>query len=175
MNRAEKSAVVEDLREKFLKSTGVIITEYRGLSVAAIQAVRSEFRKEQAEYRVVKNTLAQLAIRDSPLEVLSKDFDGPIAVAIAYGDPVAAAKVAVNTAKEHKHLVLKKGFTDGQVIESVEEMSRMLSKDEARAKLLSTLIAGPQQFLQVLNAVPQTVLYLLQARERQMQEQAEGK
>jgi large subunit ribosomal protein L10 len=176
VNRAEKSAEIQDLREKFQRASGVIITEYRGLSVSAIQTIRNDFRKEQAEYRVVKNTLAIRAIADTPLESLKPYFDGPTAIAIAFGDPVAAAKIAAKSADDHQKLVLKVGYTDGSFFkekDGIKQMSTMPSKDELKAQLLSTLLAGPQQFLQMLYAAPQNFLYLLDARKRQLEEQGE--
>jgi large subunit ribosomal protein L10 len=175
MNRTDKRAEIQDLKEKFLRSSGVIVTEYRGLSVSAIQNVRNEFRKEQAEFRVVKNTLAKRALKDSPLESIADSFEGPVAIAISFGDPVAAAKVAVKYAKENNKLVLKKGYTDGQVFDDIEAMSTMPSKEEIRAQFVGTLLAAPQKFLQVLHAAPQTFLYLLKAREEQLKEQGEAK
>jgi large subunit ribosomal protein L10 len=174
MNKSDKAAEVQDLQEKFAKATGVIITEYRGLSVAAIQTVRNDFRKEQVEYRVVKNTLAQRAIKGTSLETLTSHFDGPVAVAIAFGDPVAAAKVAVSKAKEFKELVLKQGYTDGQLL-PVDQMSSLPSKEDVRAALLAMMQAGPQSFLQMLNAGPQNFLYLLKAREKALAEAGETK
>src|SRR5262245_54016753 len=141
MNKTEKATEVQDLREKFARCSGVIITEYRGLTVAAIQAVRNEFRKEKVEYRVVKNTLAQLAIKGLPQEILAKDFDGPVAVAIAFGDPIAAAKIAVKSAKDHNKLVLKRGYVDGQILDSIEQMSTMPTKDQVRGQLIGLLTA----------------------------------
>lgn len=176
MNRAEKSAEIQDLREKFQRASGVIITEYRGLTVSSIQTIRNEFRKEQAEYRVVKNTLAIRAIADTPLETLKPFFDGPTAIAIAFGDPVAAAKVAAKNADEHQKLVLKAGYTDGSIFkdkDGIKTMSTMPSKDELRATLLATIVAGPTQFLQMLYAAPQNFLYLLDARKRQLEEQGQ--
>lgn len=174
MNKQEKAAEIQDLREKFAKATGLIITEYRGLNVAAIQTVRNDFRKEKVEYRVIKNTLAIQAIKGTPLEVLQKDFDGPVAVAIAFGDPIAAAKTALKHAKEFQKLVLKKGYTDGAQFDSaagVDAMSKLPTKDELRAQLIGLLTAGPQKLLGVLNAPAQKFLGVLEARRQQLEEQ----
>jgi large subunit ribosomal protein L10 len=165
VNKNEKAAEIQDLKEKFSKATGVIITEYRGLSVAAIQSVRNDFRKEKVEYRVVKNTLAIRALKDTPLETLSKDFDGPVAVAIAFGDPIAAAKCALKSLKDNPKMVIKKGFTDGSAFEGqagVDTMSK---------QLIGLLTAGPQKFLGVLNAPAQKFLGVLEARKQQLEEQ----
>lgn len=174
MNKTQKAAEIQDLKEKFAKATGVIITEYRGLSVAAIQAVRNDFRKEKCEYRVVKNTLAIRAIQGTPLEILNKDFDGPVAVAIAFGDPIAAAKCALKSAKDNQKLVLKKGYTDGSTFDSeagIDQMSKLPTKDELRAQLIGLLTAGPQKLLGVLNAPAQKFLGVLEARKQQLEEQ----
>ena len=174
MNKNEKAAEIQDLKEKFAKATGLIITEYRGLSVAAIQSVRNDFRKEKVEYRVVKNTLAIRALKDTPLETLSKDFDGPIAVAIAFGDPIAAAKCALKSLKDNPKMVIKKGFTDGSAFDGtagVDQMSKLPTKDELRAQLIGLLTAGPQKLLGVLYAAPQKFLGVLEARKQQLEEQ----
>jgi len=124
---------------------------------------------------VVKNTLALRALADTPLEGMKAEFDGPIAIAITFGDPIAAAKVAVKSAKDHNKLVLKKGFSDGAVFESIETMSSMPTKDEIRAQIIGLMTAAPQKFLGVLNAVPQKLLGVFLAREDQLKEQGEPK
>ena len=83
MGRAEKGTSIAEFREKLSGVRGAVLTDFRGLSVADITELRSLLRKSEVEYRVVKNTLARLAVKDTGLEGLAAYFEGPTAIAIS--------------------------------------------------------------------------------------------
>jgi large subunit ribosomal protein L10 len=173
MLRSEKTQVVEDLKRRLANASALVLADYRGINVEAVNKLRREFRGQGCEYKVVKNTLLRLAVEGTPLAVIRPLLEGPTALGIAREDPTAAARVATKYAKEEAKFVIKGGFADGQLLDAdgVKALATMPGKDELRAKLLATLVAVPQAFLRLLSAAPTSFLYLLSARERALPEQ----
>lgn len=172
MNREQKTAMVDELKDTLSRVQSLVITDYRGLKVSETLGLRSEIRKNDCHYRVVKNTLLKLAIKDTAMEGISDLFTGPTAIAYSFEDPVAPAKVVDEFDEKLKALEVKGGFLDGEVLDAkgVKSLAKMKGKDELRAEFLAQLMAPAQSFVRLINAVPQNVLYLLQARERSMNE-----
>jgi large subunit ribosomal protein L10 len=167
MNRTEKQTLIDELHQDFVRSPHAILVDYRGLSVPAATEFRRRVRKAGSRYRVVKNTLAQRAIKDTPLETLSAKFDQMTGVAYTGSDPVALAKVLVDFAKEHPALVLKAGVVAGTQsldAEGVKRLSAMPSLPELRAKLLGLLQAPAARLVRVLAAPSTQVVRVLKAK-----------
>lgn len=139
MARPEKIQAVTDIREGLENAEAVFLTEYRGLSVQAVQDLRRTLRAAGAEYKVVKMTLAKLAAGDAGIEGLDEYLAGPTALAFAKSDPVATAKALKDFSKDHEVFILKAGYLSGNVL-SPEEVSR-LAEIEPREVLLA-MIAG---------------------------------
>ena len=139
MPRPEKVQAVTDIRERLEGAEAVFVTEYRGLSVKAIQELRRSLRDSGADYKVVKMTRARLAAADAGMEGLDEFMSGPTALAFAQKDPVATAKALKEFSKGHGVFVLKAGFLSG-VILTPEEVSK-LAEIEPRDVLLA-MIAG---------------------------------
>ncbi|MGH8914376.1 MAG: 50S ribosomal protein L10 [Acidimicrobiia bacterium] len=139
MPRPEKVQAVADIKESLEGSEAVFLTEYRGLSVKAVQELRANLRASGAEYRVVKMTLARLAAGDAGLSGLDEFLLGPTALAFAKSDPVATAKALKDFSRAHEVFVLKAGVLSGNIL-SPEEVSR-LAEIESRDVLLAK-IAG---------------------------------
>ena len=139
MARPEKVQAVTDIREGLENAEAVFLTEYRGLSVQAVQDLRRALRESGAEYKVVKMTLAKLAAGDAGIEGLDEHFAGPTALAFANRDPVATAKALKDFSKTHEVFVLKAGYFSGNIL-SPEEISK-LADVEPREVLLA-MIAG---------------------------------
>lgn len=168
MNRDQKTSTVDELKETLAKVQSVIVADYRGLKVSDTLGLRSEIRKADCQFRVVKNTLVKLAIKGTAMEGLSPLLKGPTAIAFSFEDPVAPAKVVDEFGEKLKDLKVKGGYIDGEVIDAagVKQLAKMKGKDELRAELLAQFMAPAQTFVRLINAVPANVLYLLQARER---------
>jgi len=168
MNRTEKQTLIDELHQDFQRSPHAILVDYRGLSVPAATEFRRRVRKAGSRYRVVKNTLAQRAIKDTPLEALSAKFDQMTGVAYTGSDPVALAKVLVDFAKEHPALVLKAGVVAGTQpldAEGVKRLSSMPSLPELRARLLGLMQAPAARLVRVLAAPSTQVVRVLKAKQ----------
>ena len=139
MPRPEKVQAVTDIRERLEDARAVFLTEYRGLSVGAVQELRNSLREAGAEYKVVKMTLAKLAAGDAGIEGIDEYLEGPTALAFAKTDPVATAKALKDFSQSHDVFVLKAGYLSGNIL-SPEEISN-LAEIEPREVLLAK-IAG---------------------------------
>lgn len=153
MNRAQKAESIETLKGVFADAGAVVVTHYMGLTVAEMTDLRLRLRKEGASIKVVKNTLAQKALGGSLGEAGDALFTGP--VAIAYGpDPVSAAKVAAQYAKENDKFTVIGGFMGQQVLDksSVTALATLPSLDQLRAKIVGLLQAPATKIAGILQA-----------------------
>src|SRR5882757_10943822 len=107
--RAEKVAVVDEVREKLSAADAAVLTEYRGLNVTAISALRRSLREAGGEYKIYKNTLVRFATRDLGLEI-DELLTGPTAITFVEGDAAAVAKTLRDYAKTNPALVVKGGL-----------------------------------------------------------------
>ena len=166
MNRTEKQALIEDLHQEFGRSPHAILVDFRGLSVPAVTEFRRKVRGTGSRYRVVKNTLALRAIKDTPLEKLALQFDNTTGVAYTGSDPVALAKVLVDFAKDHPQLVVKGAVVSGaQMLDAggVKALSTMPSLPEIQGRIMGLLQAPAVKVLQILNAPAVQLLLVLKA------------
>lgn len=143
MPRPEKVAVVEEIKTRFENSGGVILTEYRGLRVGEMQRLRRELRENGTELKIVKNTLARLAVEGSDYAEIVEFFEGPVAIAFYDDDPVPAAKLLRGFASENPALVIKGGLLSGEVItaEDASKLADLDSRDVLLAKLAGAMQA----------------------------------
>ena len=173
MNRAEKQVLIDDLHTEFGKSPHAILVDFRGLTVPAVTEFRRKIRQSGSRYRVVKNSLALRAVKDTPLERLALKFEQTTGVAYTGADPVALAKVLVDFAKEHPALVVKAGLVSGSQVldpEGVKALSAMPSLPELRARLLGLLNAPATKLVRLLNTPAEQLARVLKAH----QEKEEG-
>jgi large subunit ribosomal protein L10 len=174
MNRAEKQVLIDDLHTEFGKSPHAILVDFRGLTVPAVTEFRRKIRQSGSRYRVVKNSLALRAVKDTPLERLALKFEQTTGVAYTGADPVALAKVLVDFAKEHPALVVKAGLVSGSQVldpEGVKALSAMPSLPELRARLLGLLNAPATKLVRLLNTPAEQLARVLKAH----QEKEEGR
>ncbi|HEU4480406.1 MAG TPA: 50S ribosomal protein L10, partial [Actinomycetota bacterium] len=136
MARPEKVAAVDEIRERFEQADAALLTEYRGLRVAEIAEVRGALREAGAEYKVLKNTLARIAVREVGLEELVGMLEGPTAIVFVDGDVAAAAKALDEAAKKYPVLVVKGGTLKGGKIFDADQ-AQALAKIEPREVLLA--------------------------------------
>lgn len=144
MARPEKVAAVESVAEVFKEARSVVLNDFTGLDVAKISELRRLCRENNIEYRVIKNTLAKLSVRDTDAAELEGHFEGPTALAISMTTENEAAKVLADFAKENDLPKFKAAYVDGNVIDAtgVLALSKMPSKNEMLSMLLSG-IKGP--------------------------------
>ncbi|MCU1414244.1 MAG: ribosomal protein [Microbacteriaceae bacterium] len=133
---ANKEASVAELTESFRSSTAVLLTEYRGLSVAQLKQLRKNL-SENATYAVVKNTLTKIAANAAGISSFDEELVGPSAIAFVHGDPVTAAKGLRDFAKANPLLVIKGGYFDGNPLSPAEVIK--LADLESREVLLAKL------------------------------------
>ncbi|GGO92171.1 50S ribosomal protein L10 [Nocardioides phosphati] len=166
MARADKAAAVAEVVDTFNASNGAVLTEYRGLSVAELQQLRRSLG-ENADYAVVKNTLALIAAREAGFEGLDDLLTGPTAIAFIKGDVVEAAKGLRDFAKANPALVIKGGFLDGNVLDAAEvaKLADLESREVLLAKVAGALTATLAQALYVFNALPSKTAQLAAALE----------
>ena len=155
LNRKQKEAVIVEVSDKLSAAEAVVLAEYRGLTVEEMTQLRVSARNSGVYLRVLKNTLAKLAVKDTPFEGLSGDMVGPLAYGIS-DDPVAVAKVLSDFSKSNDKLQIKVGSMKNQVMSAadVSVLAKMPSRDELLSKLLGTMQAPIAKFVQTLNEVP---------------------
>ena len=153
MNREEKKQLLSDLHELFNASELVVVSHYKGLTVAEVSELRNNIRQVGAGFRVTKNRIAKLALKGTKFEGLAELFNGPTAIAFA-NDPISACKACVEFAKNNEKLVVIGGAMGTGVL-SVDEINRLASipsMDELRAKLIGLLQAPAAQLARVTKA-----------------------
>ena len=153
MDRSQKSDAVAALNATFAESGVVVVTRNLGLSVAQSTELRTKMREAGASYKVAKNRLANLALKDTDYEGLSDLLTGPTALATS-SDPVAAAKATVEFAKTTDKLEIVGGSMGGQMLDQagVKALASMPSLDELRGKLVGLMNAPATKVAQVVNA-----------------------
>ena len=137
MPTPEKVQAVADIKERIEGADAVFLTEYRGLSVKEVQELRNSLRESGADYKVVKMTLAKLAVDEAGIEGLDEYLNGPTALAFAKSDPVTTAKALKDFSKTHRVFVLKAGFLSGTILtpEQVSKLAEIDSRDVLLAKI----------------------------------------
>ena len=144
LTRQQKQEQVEVLRTKLAKASSLVALDYRGMTVTEANALRSKLRAaggKNIEYRVAKNTLLRIATQGTPLAPIEKHLEGPTAVAIAYDEPSAMAKVLIAYAKENDKLKIKGGVVDGAAADlaAISVLATLPGKQELRGMLAGTL------------------------------------
>ena len=153
MARADKAAAVAEIVESFNDSAGAVLTEYRGLTVKQLQDLRRSLRGN-ADYAVVKNTLAKLAANEAGINGFDDLLTGPTAIAFINGDVVEAAKGLRDFAKANPTLVIKGGVLDGKPLDAAEvaKLADLESREVLLGKLAGAMLASLSQAVYLLNA-----------------------
>ncbi|MBT9607370.1 MULTISPECIES: 50S ribosomal protein L10 [Microbacterium] len=166
---AQKDASVAELTKHFENSTAVLLTEYRGLTVAQLKQLRNDIRQD-AEYAVVKNTLTKIAAANAGVTGLDDELKGPSAIAFVHGDPVAVAKGLRAFAKANPQLVVKGGYFDGAALtaDEVNKLADLESREVLLAKLAGAMKATMTKAAYVFQALPSKAVRTVDAlREKQ--------
>lgn len=152
---AEKQAVINEISEAIKASKSVSIVEYRGLTVAQLESLRRDLRKEGCEMKVYKNTLFNIAASELGYGDLKAHLEGPNAFVFSNNDEVAAPKLLVKFAKRNDEMVLKGGIVSGKVIDSNElkVVSTLPNKEGMLSMLLSCLTSPVRGFACAVKAV----------------------
>jgi len=172
LERAKKEQVVAELHEKLQRASAAILTDFKGLTVAEMTALRGALAAEEVEYQVVKNTLMRLASRDTGAAVLEPHLKGTCAIAIGYGDPAVAAKVLKKFSKEKEKFQIKACALGDRLLDpdQVSHLAELPPREHLLAKLLGTLNAVPTSLVTVLSGVPRAFVGVLAAVQRKREE-----
>ena len=155
VTKARKIEQVEQLSSELKGVSSGIVAEFGKLTVEMDFELRKAVRGAGGKYRVVKNTLAERAVKGTPFETTVKDLAGRTSIAYTKGDVVALAKALTKYAKDNPEFTFKTGLVEGRVvsIKEIESLATMPSKDELYSKLLFLLNAPSQRLVTAMNAV----------------------
>lgn len=161
-----KIKAVEDLRRRLGGAKTVVLTEFRGLTVQQLSELRQQLRAVSAQYKVVKNRLARIAVSATELEGLARHLTGPTGLVVSREDPVAVAKALATFTRTHQALRVKAGVVDGQMLEAdgLRALAELPSREALRAQLVGALQGPLAQLVGLLTAAPRELVYILEQR-----------
>ena len=167
MTRADKAQYISALSEKFAKAKATFVVDYKGMNVEQVTQLRKSLTSLNAEMKVVRNTLAKLALDDHPAEkeAVADKLIGTNAFVFAYDDVGASAKALADFGKDVEALKMKSGVMEGKELDEskIKFLSTLPPKDVLRAQLLGVFNAPGGKFVRTLAAVPQGMLNVLTA------------
>ncbi len=167
LNKHEQSS---QLRQALSDVPAFILLDYAGITVSEATDLRNKFRAGECKYQVFKNSVVHYAIQGTRHEPISPLLTGMTAIAYSPTDPGAPARIAREFAREAKNFKVKAGIIEGTVLDAagVDRLADMPGPRELKAQFLALLNTPATSFVRVLNAAPQSLLYLLNARKDQL-------
>ncbi|MGB2691325.1 MAG: 50S ribosomal protein L10 [Thermodesulfobacteriota bacterium] len=165
LSKAAKNDIVKRFSEVFKANPSVMLVEYKGLTVAELEGLRSNLKDADTEFKIVKNKLLKIAAKDTEIEQINDLLVGPTAIAVCESDPTAAAKVFVKTAKDLPLLVIKGGVVEGNMVsvDDITAISKLPSRQEMMAQLLGALSSPMSNLLGAFTQMQSKLLYALEA------------
>jgi large subunit ribosomal protein L10 len=169
--RAEKVAVVNEVKDRLESSDGAVLTEYRGLTVSALAELRGELAAAGGDYKIYKNTLVRLAVAGGPQAPMHDLLTGPTAIAFVQGDVSAVAKALRDFAKNNPNLVVKGGMVGTGVLSAsdIEVLADLPPRDALLAQFAGALAAPLRQLAGLVQALPRNLAYGISALIEQRQ------
>lgn len=161
--------MVTDLKDRFARAKAVVLTDYKGLTVAEITELRTILKKSSLEYRVVKNTLARIAAQDTGMAAAAPAFKGPVGVAIGYDDPTLALKKVLEYAKGNEKLKVTGAVVEGKLCSTAEvkAIADLPSRDVLLAILAGVMQAPLSKLGGALNATVASFAYAMESLKNQ--------
>ena len=165
MNKESKKLYIEEMKKNFSSNNSVMIAQYQGLNVKELDKLRKDLRDNGVIFKITKNRITKLAIKDSPVKDLEQYFKGPTAAALS-SDPITTAKILTKFAKTNNKLKIIAGFMDGKVLDEKEVaiIATLPSLDEARAKIVGILASPAQKIVSILLAPGSKIANLARAK-----------
>ncbi len=162
MNRKQKEELVESLHKTFLNSQSIIVTHINGLTVSETTNLRSNMRNSNCKFKVTKNKIVKLALKNTKFEHLDSLFNGPTAIGSSE-DAIAPAKVLVNFTKESEKIKIIGGGFKAKLlsVDDITNLASLPSLDEVRSKLIGLLMAGPTKLVRVIKEPPSRMARIL--------------
>ena len=172
MPTQEKMQSVERLRERLGTAKTAVLTEYRGLTVRQLSDLRKQLKAAASEYKVVKNRLARLAVKELALDPLATHFKGPTGLVFTAKDPVPMAKALQTFVRANPALTIKVGLVEGKVVQPAElkALADLPSKEALRSQLVGALQGPLSQLVSLLAAPQRELVQVLEARSKQSEE-----
>jgi large subunit ribosomal protein L10 len=149
-----KKQTVDALTKEAQGSTGLIVTAFKGLKTTEINEFRQKLRPLKGSYKIVKNSLTRIALKNAGMETLAESLQGPSAIVIERGDPVATIKAVFEFARTHENIKVNAGYVDGKMLSGKElkAISILPSREVLISQLLGTLQAPMVNLVSVLQA-----------------------
>ena len=165
MNKESKKNYIEEMKKNFSSNEAFMIAQYQGLNVKELDNLRKELRENGILFKVTKNRITKLALKDSPVKDLEKFYTGPTATAMS-SDAITTAKILTKFAKTHKKLKIIAGYMDGKVLDQKEVaiIATLPSLEEARAKIVGILSSPAQKIVSILLAPGSKIANLARAK-----------
>ena len=166
MNKKNKKNYIEEMQKVFSSNEAVMIAHYQGLNVVQLDELRKELRENGILFKITKNRIIKIALKETPCKDLEKFFTGPTAAAIS-SDPFLSARILSNFAKTNDNLKIVAGFMEGKVIDQAEvvKIGNLPTLKEARAKIVEILTAPAQKIISILLAQSEKIASLAPAEE----------
>ena len=163
-SKGKKKEELDALKKDLEQAKNLFVAQFQGMTVLQDTELRQKIRDTKSKYRVVKNTLAKKAAEGTPVEGVSKSFDGSTAIAYNANDPVSLAKALTAYAKTNPLFVFKAGIVEGRVINlaDITNIAAMPSKEELIAKLLFLINSPAQRLAVALNGVARNLAVVMQ-------------
>jgi large subunit ribosomal protein L10 len=163
--KSEKVESVAELHEKLARAVSAVLADFRGLTVQEITDLRQQLRDASLELAVVKNTLARLAVQETPFERLSPYLNGPTSITLSYRDTVAPAKILSAYVKKQPKLAVRAGLFEGEIVpaEKIAEIADLPPRDVILAQALAAMQGPLAGLVWTLQGVLSTFMGTLQA------------
>ena len=165
MNKEQKKNYIKEMTAQFENSKAVMVTHYQGLTMPQLDELRSKMREKGIIFKITKNRITKLALKETPKKDLEKYFTGPTAAAIS-SDPISTAKILTKFSKSNDKLKIIAGFMDGKVLDEkeVSVIATLPSLEEARAKIVGILASPAQKLVSILLAPGSKIANLARAK-----------
>ena len=167
MPTSAKQQTIDELNDVFTRAKSAILAHYHGISAADMTVLRTHMRERAVDFRVIKNTLAKKAMKDTPLEVLESEFKGPVSLLVSFDDAVAPAKALADYAKSgvKKSPDVVAGVVEGQqvTLEEIQALAELPSKEVLLSQLLSVMNGPTTNFVGVFSALLRKLVGTLDA------------
>ena len=165
MLKSEKEELIKELNEKFAKTKTGIVAEFSKLNVETVTKLRKKLREGKVEYKVLKNTLAKRAAKGTPMEVISGDFTGPVAVVLSYDDVIAPAKILSAFIKDMETIKVRSAVVEGRKVDAagVKALAAIPGLPELRAQILGMLTQPAGKLVRTIAAPGSQLARVIQA------------
>ncbi len=172
MDKRQKEQELVNLKDKMAKATQIMVTDHTGINVEELTQLRRKLKEAKGEFRVSKNTLLRLAVKDTDFAMLAEHFIGPTSIVLGYDDPSVPAKIIYNSIKENERPRFKAYYADGQVygLEILKKIAELPPRNVVIATLIGTVEGPISQFIMVLEAATREFIGTLDALAKQRAE-----